>query len=137
MSQVALNWVLQRPSVVSIVIGARDEEQLRDNLGAVGWSLTAAQMAKLDAASQAQPDLSLLAPAWLRRAEPAAGAVLQGEVAHLGQLERAVPDDLKHPEQRLACGLGVLRQMAQTLQVATPLLRIPLADAPPILLCRR
>jgi aryl-alcohol dehydrogenase-like predicted oxidoreductase len=49
---VALNWVLQRPSVVSIVIGARDEEQLRDNLGAVGWSLSAAQMARLDTASQ-------------------------------------------------------------------------------------
>jgi aryl-alcohol dehydrogenase-like predicted oxidoreductase len=55
MSQVALNWVLQRPSVVSIVIGARDEEQLRDNLGAVGWSLSAAQMARLDTASQTQP----------------------------------------------------------------------------------
>jgi aryl-alcohol dehydrogenase-like predicted oxidoreductase len=49
--QVALNWLLQRPSVSTVVIGARNEEQLRANLGAVGWSLTPAQMAKLDAAS--------------------------------------------------------------------------------------
>jgi aryl-alcohol dehydrogenase-like predicted oxidoreductase len=49
--QVALNWVLQRPSVATVIIGARNEQQLRDNLGAVGWSLSAAQTAKLDAAS--------------------------------------------------------------------------------------
>jgi len=50
--QVALNWLLQRPSVSTIVIGARNEEQLRANLGAVGWSLTAEQVARLDAASE-------------------------------------------------------------------------------------
>jgi aryl-alcohol dehydrogenase-like predicted oxidoreductase len=50
--QVALNWLLQRPSVSTVVIGARNEEQLRANLGAVGWTLTAAQMAALDAASE-------------------------------------------------------------------------------------
>ena len=55
MSQVALNWVLQRPSIASIVIGARNEEQLRQNLGALGWKLDAQQMAKLDAASQTRP----------------------------------------------------------------------------------
>ena len=49
--QVALNWLLQRPSVSSVIIGARTEEQLRQNLGAVGWNLTADQVAKLDAAS--------------------------------------------------------------------------------------
>ena len=49
--QVALNWLMQRPTVASIVIGARDEEQLRQNLGAVGWDLSAAQVAVLDAAS--------------------------------------------------------------------------------------
>ena len=54
-SQVALNWVLQRPSVVSIVIGARNEQQLKENLGAIGWKLDAAQMARLDAASQPRP----------------------------------------------------------------------------------
>lgn len=49
--QIALNWLLQRPTVSTIVIGARNEEQLRQNLGAVGWNLTAEQVAKLDAAS--------------------------------------------------------------------------------------
>jgi aryl-alcohol dehydrogenase-like predicted oxidoreductase len=49
--QVALNWLLRRPTVSSVIIGARDEKQLRDNLGAVGWALASEQVAKLDAAS--------------------------------------------------------------------------------------
>ena len=49
--QIALNWLLQRPSVATVVIGARNEEQLKQNLGAVGWSLTPEQMSRLDAAS--------------------------------------------------------------------------------------
>jgi aryl-alcohol dehydrogenase-like predicted oxidoreductase len=49
--QVALNWLLQRPTVSSVIIGARNEEQLRQNLGAIGWSLTPEQVDKLDAAS--------------------------------------------------------------------------------------
>jgi len=49
--QVALNWLLQRPTVSSVIIGARTEEQLKQNLGAVGWNLTKEQVAKLDAAS--------------------------------------------------------------------------------------
>lgn len=49
--QIALNWLLQRPGVSTVIIGARNEEQLRQNLGAVGWDLTAEQVAKLDAAS--------------------------------------------------------------------------------------
>ncbi|WP_446901052.1 aldo/keto reductase [Burkholderia sp. YIM B11467] len=49
--QIALNWLLQRPTVSSVIVGARNEEQLRQNLGAVGWALTDAQVAKLDAAS--------------------------------------------------------------------------------------
>ena len=49
--QLALNWLLQRPSVSSVIIGARNEEQLRQNLGAVGWRLTVEQIAALDAAS--------------------------------------------------------------------------------------
>jgi aryl-alcohol dehydrogenase-like predicted oxidoreductase len=53
--QVALNWLLQRPGVANIVIGARNEEQLRANLGAVGWNLTAAQVETLDAASRVTP----------------------------------------------------------------------------------
>ncbi len=53
--QIALNWLLQRPSVSTIIIGARNEEQLRQNLGAVGWNLSAEQVAKLDAASAKMP----------------------------------------------------------------------------------
>ncbi len=49
--QIALNWLLQRPSVASLIVGARNEAQLRQNLGAVGWNLTPEQVAKLDAAS--------------------------------------------------------------------------------------
>ncbi|MGH8443983.1 MAG: aldo/keto reductase [Solimonas sp.] len=53
--QVALNWLLQRPTVANIVIGARNEEQLRQNLGAVGWNLTAEQVGRLDAVSRRTP----------------------------------------------------------------------------------
>lgn len=53
--QIAINWLLQRPTVASILIGARDEAQLRENLGAVGWSLDAEQLARLDAASRVAP----------------------------------------------------------------------------------
>jgi len=53
--QVALNWLLQRPTVANVIVGARDENQLRQNLGAVGWNLDAAQVAKLDAASAVTP----------------------------------------------------------------------------------
>ena len=53
--QLALNWVLQRPTVSSVIIGARNEEQLRQNLDVIGWSLTTQQVAKLDAASQTRP----------------------------------------------------------------------------------
>ncbi|WP_406345901.1 aldo/keto reductase [Streptomyces sp. NBC_00648] len=49
--QIALNWLLRRPTVSSVIIGARNEEQLRQNLGALGWALTADQVARLDAAS--------------------------------------------------------------------------------------
>ena len=53
--QIALNWLLQRPTVSTVLIGARNEEQLRQNLGAVGWNLTPEQMAKLNAASDVRP----------------------------------------------------------------------------------
>ncbi|MGV7030089.1 aldo/keto reductase [Methylobacterium symbioticum] len=53
--QVALNWLLSRPTVCNIVVGARTEEQLKQNLGAVGWSLTPEQGARLDAASRETP----------------------------------------------------------------------------------
>ena len=49
--QVALNWLLQRPTVSTVIIGARNAEQLTQNLGAIGWNLTPEQGAQLDAAS--------------------------------------------------------------------------------------
>ena len=52
MPQVALAWVLARPSVSTVVIGARNEEQLKANLGSVGWTLTGEQIARLDDVSQ-------------------------------------------------------------------------------------
>lgn len=62
-AQVALNWLLQRPTVCNIVVGARDEQQLRQNLGAVGWALTSDQVARLDAASHRTPPY----PYWHQR----------------------------------------------------------------------
>jgi aryl-alcohol dehydrogenase-like predicted oxidoreductase len=61
--QVALNWLLQRPTVSSLIVGARTEEQLRQNLGAVGWNLTAQQVATLDKASATPP----VYPYWHQR----------------------------------------------------------------------
>jgi aryl-alcohol dehydrogenase-like predicted oxidoreductase len=53
--QIALNWLLQRPTVANIIVGARNEEQLRQNLGSIGWHLTENQVARLDAASAKPP----------------------------------------------------------------------------------
>ncbi|MQY18286.1 aldo/keto reductase [Nocardia macrotermitis] len=53
--QIALNWLLSRPTVASVIIGARTEEQLRQNLGAVGWQLDADQIARLDKVSGRTP----------------------------------------------------------------------------------
>jgi aryl-alcohol dehydrogenase-like predicted oxidoreductase len=50
--QIALNWLLQRPTISTLIVGARTEEQLRDNLGAIGWNLTPEQVDRLDAASE-------------------------------------------------------------------------------------
>lgn len=62
-TQVALNWLLQRPTVSSIIIGARNEEQLKQNIGAAGWWLTKEQIQKLDAASEQRP----VYPYWHQR----------------------------------------------------------------------
>ena len=61
--QVAINWLLRRPTVANVIIGARNEEQLKENLGAVGWSLTPAQVAALDTASA----VTLAYPYWHQR----------------------------------------------------------------------
>jgi aryl-alcohol dehydrogenase-like predicted oxidoreductase len=58
--QIALNWLLQRPTVSSVIIGARNEEQLRQNLGAISWNLTAEQVARLEKASA----VTLAYPYW-------------------------------------------------------------------------
>lgn len=62
-AQVSLNWLLQRPTVSNIVIGARNEEQLKQNLEAVGWNLTTDQVKRLDEASQLEP----VYPYWHQR----------------------------------------------------------------------
>jgi len=61
--QIALNWLLQKPTVANVIVGARNEEQLRQNLGSVGWNLTKEQVAKLDAASDVPP----VYPYWHQR----------------------------------------------------------------------
>ncbi|HXY49971.1 MAG TPA: aldo/keto reductase [Terriglobales bacterium] len=61
--QIALNWLLQRPTVASVIVGARNESQLRQNLGAVDWELTPDQVAALDAASE----VTLAYPYWHQR----------------------------------------------------------------------
>jgi aryl-alcohol dehydrogenase-like predicted oxidoreductase len=61
--QIALNWVLRRPTISSAIVGARNEEQLRQNLGAIGWALTPEQIARLDAASE----VPLAYPYWHQR----------------------------------------------------------------------
>jgi aryl-alcohol dehydrogenase-like predicted oxidoreductase len=62
-TQVALNWLVQRPSISTLIFGARNEEQLRQNLGAVGWNLSGEHIAKLDAASDVTP----VYPYWHQR----------------------------------------------------------------------
>jgi aryl-alcohol dehydrogenase-like predicted oxidoreductase len=62
-TQVALNWLVQRPSISTVIFGARNEEQLRQNLGAVGWNLSGEHIAKLDAASDVTP----VYPYWHQR----------------------------------------------------------------------
>jgi aryl-alcohol dehydrogenase-like predicted oxidoreductase len=61
--QVALNWLLQRPTVSTVIVGARNEEQLLQNLAAEGWNLTADQVAQLDRASEVPP----IYPYWHQR----------------------------------------------------------------------
>jgi aryl-alcohol dehydrogenase-like predicted oxidoreductase len=61
--QVALNWLLAKKTVSSVIIGARDEQQLVENIGATGWSLTAEQNALLEAASDVPPAY----PVWHQR----------------------------------------------------------------------
>jgi aryl-alcohol dehydrogenase-like predicted oxidoreductase len=61
--QIALNWLLRRPTVATVIVGARDEEQLHQNFGAIGWELTSEQIAVLDKASA----VPLAYPYWHQR----------------------------------------------------------------------
>ena len=61
--QIALNWLLRRPTVSSLIIGARNEDQLRQNLASEGWELTPKQIASLDSASEIAP----IYPYWHQR----------------------------------------------------------------------
>ncbi len=65
-AQVSLNWLLQRPTVSNIIIGARNEEQLKQNLDAVGWNLTVDQVKSLDEVSEVFP----VYPYWHQRQFP-------------------------------------------------------------------
>jgi len=69
-AQISLNWLLQRPSVSSIVIGARNEEQLKQNLGALNWKLSAAHVAKLDEASSVQRTYPYWHQSWFPKLNP-------------------------------------------------------------------
>ena len=64
--QIALNWLLQRATVSSVIIGARNEEQLIQNIGSIGWKLTHQQIIMLDAAS----DVPAAYPVWHQREFP-------------------------------------------------------------------
>jgi len=63
--QIALNWLLTRPTVSTLIIGARNEDQLKQNLGAIGWELTADQLDRLDKGVETRVTLSVLASKWV------------------------------------------------------------------------
>ena len=67
--QIAIRWLLQRPTVSSVLIGARDETQLRDNLGALGWTLSPEHMSRLDEASDLTAPYPYYAQRWGQFAE--------------------------------------------------------------------
>jgi aryl-alcohol dehydrogenase-like predicted oxidoreductase len=62
-AQISINWLLQRPAIANVIIGARNENQLRENLGSVGWNLTREQVARLDKVSDVPP----IYPYWHQR----------------------------------------------------------------------
>jgi aryl-alcohol dehydrogenase-like predicted oxidoreductase len=72
-AQISLNWLLQRPTVSSIIIGARNEEQLKQNLGTVGWNLTVDQIKRLDKVSEILPAY----PYWHQRQFPMLNAAAE------------------------------------------------------------
>ena len=83
-AQISLNWLLQRPTVSNIIIGARNEEQLKQNLEAVGWNLSWEQIQKLDRASEILPAY----PYWHQRQFPQLNAAPNLERLATGQADR-------------------------------------------------
>ena len=78
LSQISLNWLLQRPTISNIIVGARNEEQLKQNLDAVGWNLTLDQIKRLDKASEILPAY----PYWHQRQFPMLNAAPKLYVNH-------------------------------------------------------
>ena len=64
--QIALNWLLKRPTVATVIVGARTEDQLKQNLGAVGWALSPEQMKRLNNISYLRPS----SPYWHQETFP-------------------------------------------------------------------
>lgn len=50
-AQIALNWILQQPGITASILGVRTLEQLKENLGCIGWQLSGEEMNKLKKAS--------------------------------------------------------------------------------------
>lgn len=103
-AQIALNWLLQRPTVSSVIVGPRNEEQPRQNLGAVGWSLTHDQVVKLDEASavtEPYPHFSYRGQEGIARLNPPTAG--QGIMARLAFRPRAFDagDSQHFPGQKL------------------------------------
>jgi aryl-alcohol dehydrogenase-like predicted oxidoreductase len=78
-AQAALAWLLTRPAVTSVIIGARTDEQLADNLGAADLSLTADELARLEVVSRPP----LLYPYW-HQAKTAADRLGPADLSLLG-----------------------------------------------------
>ena len=95
--QIALNWLLQRPTVSTLIIGARDEKQLIENIGATGWNLTPEQVASAQCRQRRQAGLSRVAPARLSHAKRARDHLTAGakraSVFPVGATDSQVPSD--------------------------------------------
>ena len=104
--QIALNWLMQRPTISSVIIGARNEEQLRQNLGAVGWSLDGGADGEARRRERAAAAVSLLAPAPGRRPQPAARLMIPASLRQPDLGRMAAVRHAFHPAVRVRLGVG-------------------------------